>query len=137
MSSIANPKGEKWPFIYQGSTFSAAKLYGSSYEKIVPLQEFYNTSTGAHFYTASSIEASTLQKKIALGNSPFTYSGSVFDVYLNDPTPTFQGKEAAVHRFYNSSLDSHFYTADPEEKALITLVGAWNYEGVAFYGEMI
>lgn len=137
MSHTVKPEGDKWSFIYQGSTFSAAKLYGSSYEKIVPLQEFYNTRTGAHFYTASSIEASTLQEKIALGESSFTYTGSVFDVYLNDPTPTFQGKEAAVHRFYNSSLDSHFYTADLEEKALITLVGGWNYEGVAFYGEMV
>jgi hypothetical protein len=137
MSYNANSKGEKWPFIYQGSTFSAAKLYGSSYEKIVPLHKFYNTGTDTHFYTASSIEASTLQEKIALGDSSFTYSGPVFDVYLNDPTPTFQGKEAAVYRFYNSSLDSHFYTADLEEKALITLVGGWNYEGIAFYGEII
>ena len=58
-------------------------------------------------------------------------------MYSSDPTPNSVGEELAVHRFYSPSLNRHFFTGDTEEVNLIQLTGIWNYEGVAFYGEIL
>jgi hypothetical protein len=137
MSTNQLPADTEWPYVYQGVTFSIARSYNSSYGNIKPVKEFYNEKTGHHFYTASDAESSFINEKINSDNWPFKFTGNAFDVYPEDPTPGFQGKEVAVYRFYNPSLDRHFFTANLEEKTLITITGVWNYEGVAFYGEAV
>ncbi len=75
--------------------------------------------------------------KIESGEWPFNYEGTTFNVYAGDPTPDFEGEEAAIHRFYSPSLNRHFFTADINEAEQINLTGLWNYEGIAFYGELL
>jgi hypothetical protein len=57
-------------------------------------------------------------------------------VYSSDPYPNVTGQELAIHRFYSESLDRHFFTGDSLEASKMQLTGIWNYEGVAFYGEI-
>ena len=119
-----------------GSTFERAHSYTDS-DQVVPLFRFYNTETGHHFFTVSVDESEFIQAKSASGEWPFNYEGAVFNVYASDPNLSFIGEELAVHRFYSPSLNRHFFTGDPEEAAEIQLTGQWNYEGIAFYGEII
>lgn len=121
-----------WPYVYQGATFEAAHSYLST----TPLFRFYNTSTGHHFFTTSTAEKDLVITNSDLGLWPFNYEGVAMNVYGSDPTP-FAGQEVAVHRFYSPTLDRHFFTADQEEVNEINLTGVWNYEGVAFYGELV
>ncbi len=67
---------------------------------------------------------------------PFNYEGVAMQVYANDPT-SFVGEEVAVPRFYNPTLNRHFFTGDETEVAEIKLTGVWNYEGIGFWGEAV
>ena len=78
-----------------------------------------------------------IKGKISSGEWPFNYEGTRFNVYSSDPTPNSSGDELAVHRFYSPSLNRHFFTGDAEEATKMQLTGIWNYEGVAFYGEIL
>lgn len=122
----------KWPYVYQGSTFEFAHSYGSS----VPVHRFYNTQTGHHFFTTNPSEIAYIKAQSAAGLWPFLDEGDRFRVYATDPTPSGQGQEIAVHRFYSPSLNRHVFTADSTEVANLKLTGVWNYEGIAFWGEI-
>jgi len=78
-----------------------------------------------------------IKEKSASGEWPFNYEGTRFSVYSGDPTPNFQGDEIAVHRFYSPTLNRHFFSADTQEVNLIGLTGVWDYEGIAFWGEVL
>jgi hypothetical protein len=121
-----------WPYIYQGSTFEAAHSYLST----TPLFRFYNTSTGHHFFTTSTAEKDLVITNSESGLWPFNYEGVAMQVYASDPT-SFVGEEVAVHRFYNPTLNRHFFTGDETEVAEIKLTGDWNYEGIGFWGEVV
>ena len=131
-SSPANENIDEWPYVFQGTTFEAAHTYSGA----VPVFRFYNTQTGHHFFTVNKDEASYVRTMSSKGLWPFKDEGTAFNVYANDPTPKFVGQEAAVHRFYSTSLNRHFFTADPSEVDQIKLTGIWTYEGVAFFGEL-
>jgi hypothetical protein len=126
-SSNSQPDSEEWPYVYQGSSFEA--VYAGNSDS-TPLYRFYNTKTGHHFFTVSVEERDFVIAKSISGEWPFFYEGQAFNVYKTSG----QFKEP-VHRFYNPSLDRHFYTANESEIQDIQLVGQWNYEGIAFYGE--
>ena len=121
-----------WPYISQGSTFEAAHSYLST----TPLFRFYNTSTGHHFFTTSTAEKDLVITNSESGLWPFNYEGVAMQVYASDPT-SFVGEEVAVHRFYNPTLNRHFFTGDETEVAEIKLTGVWNYEGIGFWGEVV
>ena len=125
-----------WPYIYQGSTFETGHTYLDS-DKLAPVHRFYNYETGHHFFTLSDAEADMIKGKSASGEWPFNYEGTRFSVYSADPTPGYLGQEIAVHRFYSPTLNRHFFSADAEEVNLIGLTGVWNYEGIAFWGEIL
>ena len=127
----ASTDENSWPYVYQGSTFEKAHTYSGS----ISLHRFYNTETGHHFFTASQDEADFVKGKGDSGEWPFKYEGVAFKVYANDPTPNSQGSEIAVHRFYSSGLNRHFYTANQNEVDEIKLTGQWIYEGIGFWGE--
>ncbi len=130
-SSSKMVEENRWPYTYQGSTFSAAYRYSGT----VPLYRFYNYSTGHHFFTASEEEKSYVLQQISESDWPFNYEGVAFQVYLKDPTPDFQGSEVPVFRFYSGSLNRHFYTANPIEAEVLNSSTEWGYEGIGFYGE--
>ena len=143
-SSVEKNNIDEWPYVYQGGTFEAAHSYTTGLlgallgsDKVAPVYRFYNTDTGHHFFTISDAEADLIKGKIASGEWPFNYEGTRFSVYSVDPTPNFQGEEIAVHRFYSPTLNRHFFTADTEEVNLIQLTGVWDYEGIAFWGEVL
>ena len=78
-----------------------------------------------------------IKAKSASGEWPFNYEGTRFSVYSADPTPGYVGQEIAVHRFYSPTLNRHFFSADQAEVDRIELTGVWNYEGLAFWGEVL
>ena len=87
----------------------------------VPLHRFYNTRTGAHFYTESEVE-----KRIVLGYQDFRYEGITAFVMTNSGVD-----RTTVWRFYHRINGTHFYTANQNE-ASIVLNNYWqtyNYEG--------
>ena len=121
-SSNSKPDSEEWPYVYQGATFEAD--FGNA-----PLYRFYNTETGHHFFTVSEEERDFVLSKSNSGEWPFNYEGVAFNVYTESYSFT-----TPVHRFYNPSLNRHFFTASESEAQDIQLIGQWNYEGIGFYG---
>lgn len=121
-SSNSKPDSEEWPYVYQGATFEAD--FGNA-----PLYRFYNTETGHHFFTVSEEERDFVLSKSNSGEWPFNYEGIAFNVYTESYSFT-----TPVHRFYNPSLNRHFFTANESEAQDIRLIGEWNYEGIGFYG---
>jgi len=86
---------------------------------------FYNTQTGAHFYTVS-----TSERDYIIATLPqFNYEGPAF----------FASAVAApglsqVHRFYNVQTGVHFYTINENERAtILQTMPQFRYEGVAYY----
>lgn len=91
----------------------------------VPVFRFFNTSTGAHFYTASAAE-----RDFVIATWPqFAYEGEKFRV-LSAPVPG----TLPVYRFFNTQTGVHFYTADEAEKDHV--IATWPqflFEGIAYY----
>lgn len=93
--------------------------------KIVPLYRFYNSTTGAHFYTIDEREKEEIIQKFP----QFAYEGIAYYVY------SYQERETLpVYRFYNTRTKVHFYTIDESEKnTVIRMFPQFNYENIAFY----
>ncbi|MEI8081233.1 MAG: hypothetical protein WCI74_05250 [Actinomycetes bacterium] len=93
-----------------------------------PLFRFYNKKNGSHFYTASVSER---DRVLATLSATYTYDGPAYDVCLSAPPVS----DKTVHRFYNKKNGSHFYTADPAEKALVetNLSATYAYDGPGFF----
>lgn len=83
---------------------------------------FFNTQTGVHFYTASTVERDSV-----IANLPhFSFEGEAFQVSSTDLTIT------PVHRFLKND-GTHFYTiSDVERATLETSNPAYTYEGTAY-----
>ncbi len=95
---------------------------------IVPVFRFYNASTGAHFYTAS-----TDQRDRVISDFPqFEYESVAFYVYRS----SYGGTGAqSVYRFYNTEAGVHFYTNKVSERDTILndpRFEAFDYEGEAY-----
>jgi hypothetical protein len=86
---------------------------------------FYDTATGGHFFTASTVERDTL-----ISTTPsLTYEGVGF--HSLDPAAV---GAVPVFRFYNPGEDSHFFTASSAERdSVIANYPTYKFEGVAFY----
>lgn len=86
------------------------------------LHRFYNTQTGAHFYTSSEAE-----KRLVLGYSQFRYEGITAFVQQKSPS----AGEQTVWRFYHKTNGTHFYTANQTEanNVLNYQWQTYNYEG--------
>ena len=86
---------------------------------------FYNTTSGAHFYTASVTE----RDEIRAQPSAFVYEGPAFQA-------SSQGgvNLSPVYRFFNTSTGVHFYTISESEKNHIQQnLPQFHLEGVAYY----
>lgn len=91
---------------------------------------FYNSNTGAHFFTVSTDERDYIQQNFPF----FSYEGSKFLAYIEtDPALS------PVYRFYNKLTATHFYTINAAEKdhVIATWPTIFNYEGVAWYASTV
>ncbi|MDO5289938.1 MAG: trypsin-like peptidase domain-containing protein [Pseudomonadota bacterium] len=90
-----------------------------------PVYRFYNTRTGAHFYTNNGIERDYL-----IANSPwFRYEGPNFYAYNSQVSGT-----SPVYRFYNTQTGVHFYTISAAERDhVIAALPAFKYEGPSWH----
>ncbi|MGM9426214.1 hypothetical protein [Hydrogenophaga sp. MI9] len=91
----------------------------------VTMYRFYNTRTGAHFYTVSTTERDNIQATLPY----FTYEGAAYEVY---------GQAAAglspVYRFFNRNTGTHLYTiSETEKSAILANYPYFSLDGVAFY----
>lgn len=91
----------------------------------VTMYRFYNTRTGAHFYTVSTTERDNIKATLPY----YTYEGAAYEVY---------GQAAAglspVYRFFNRNTGTHLYTiSETEKSAILANYPFYSLDGVAFY----
>ena len=92
-----------------------------------PVYRFYNTATGAHFFTMNAGERDSV---IAIYPS-FTYEGIGFYAYGAQATGT-----SPVYRFYNTQTGRHFYTISAAERdSVIASYPQFSYEGPSWYAQ--
>ena len=113
---------------YQGVSF-VAPFYKDDITGVNPVYRLRNSITGVHLYTISEAEKDNI-----LETSPY-YSldgnGIGFYAYENQ----IEGTEP-LYRFYNSSLDAHFYAPSIEERDEYIASPDFQIEGddgIAFY----
>lgn len=89
------------------------------------IYRFYNTATGAHFFTSNEAEKNNI-----LATLPsFRFEGNSFDSNaVKDSTGA-----VPVYRLYNKVTGVHVYTINESEKATILATGSYNDEGIAYY----
>jgi lysyl endopeptidase len=86
---------------------------------------FYNTRTGAHFYTANVPERDLVISKLR----DYNYEGPAFFAFGAQAPGT-----TPVHRFYNTRNGTHFYTIDEQERANIAATLPWyHYDHVTWF----
>jgi len=88
---------------------------------------FFNTATGAHFFTSNAGE-----RDYVIRTYPsFNYEGTAFYAYGN---PT--AGQNTVFRFFNRVTGAHFYTIDQGERDyVIGNYPAFQYEGPIWYAQ--
>lgn len=117
---------EKFQFLDQVFDAASAPPQASNgtRDSLYDISRFFNTATGAHFYTANDAERDTL---IASGGA-FAYEGNSFDSNATMATGI------VVFRLFNTQTGVHFYTASAEERASIAAnLPQFNDEGEAYY----
>ena len=87
---------------------------------------FYNGRNGTHFYTADTTEMLSVYSRLG---AIYGFEGVAYCVNSKNPA-----NSAALHRFYNARKGTHFYTADPAEKARVqtTMASTYSYDGPAY-----
>lgn len=96
---------------------------------LVAIYRFFNTLTGAHFYTASIEERDSVRANLPT----LRYEGVAF--YANN-SPA-RGL-SPVYRFYNTSTGVHLYTISESEKTSIqNSLPVFRYEGIAYYASQV
>lgn len=96
----------------------------------VPAFRFFNSDTGAHFFTTSITERDNL---VSMMGSPFRLEGEAFSV-ASDFSPGL----SPVHRFHNTQTGVHFYTISEEERAnVVATLPHFVYEGVAYHASKV
>jgi hypothetical protein len=88
------------------------------------IYRFYNSDTGAHFFTSSIEERNAVIETLP----SFVYEGNSYDsnVAASDGT--------AVYRFYNSDTGVHFYTASEAERdTVLDQLPSYSLEGISYF----
>lgn len=96
------------------------------------VHRFYNTATGAHFYSNNAEEATSVYNNLP----QYVYEGVAFsqlNMYEN-----VLANPVDVYRFYNTTTGTHFYTANAVEAALVrATLPALTDEGVAYVASAV
>ncbi|MFP8779214.1 DUF1566 domain-containing protein [Hydrogenophaga sp. RWCD_12] len=96
----------------------------------IPVYRFYNSATGAHFFTTSTAERDNVINTLS---PPFSHEGEAFSV-ASDFSPGL----SPVHRFYNTQSGVHFYTISETERAnVVANLPQFQYEGVAYHASQV
>lgn len=89
---------------------------------------FWSPTKRAHFYTISAAE----RDLVASSYSPqeWRYEGATYDAFTTNTAGTIP-----LYRFYSSTFEGHFYTANEDEKTNTQTFPdeVWHFEGIAFY----
>ncbi len=93
----------------------------------VPVYRFFNSKTGAHFFTASADE-----RNFVVNTYPdFRYENIAFYAYVSPAA-----NQNAVFRFYNPQSGAHFYTISAGERDFVrNTYPVFNYEGPSWYAQ--
>lgn len=108
--------------------FEAYDAFDAPVANSVPLYRFWSSTGRGHFFTADEAE-----KNYVLNNysdKEWHYEGIAYYVYPS----TYLGQSTDVYRFWGTTYQHHFYTADAGEMAYVrnTFPDAWLYEGPVF-----
>ncbi|MBO9426306.1 hypothetical protein J7444_16320 [Labrenzia sp. R4_1] len=112
---------------FSGATFdiSTALIEPSDTDNSAfQIYRFYNSETGAHFFTSSIEERNAVIETLP----SFVYEGNSYDsnVAASDGT--------AVYRFYNSDTGVHFYTASEAERdTVLDQLPSYSLEGISYF----
>jgi Repeat of unknown function (DUF5648) len=108
----------------KGSNINALAIAASNAPKDV--FRFFNTKTGAHFFTMSVAERDYVKNTFPF----FSYEGSAFFAY-----PASDPSLSPVYRFFNKITGTHFFTISLVEKnyVIATWPEIFNYEGIAWH----
>ena len=91
------------------------------------IYRFYNTATGAHFFTSSAAERDSVIANL----KTFNYEGTAFyayDTQVTDSSPVF--------RFYNPRTAAHFFTISADERDWVQRTYPFfQYEGPSWYAQ--
>jgi len=91
----------------------------------MPVQRFYNTRNGTHFYTADPDEAARVAATLS---HIYSYDGPAYRVNTGNPS-----NMRTLYRFYNVPNGSHFYTTDESERDyVLTMPALYSYDGPAY-----
>lgn len=96
--------------------------------------EFYNTILGHYFMAAGADEIAAIRTGSA--GPGWELTGQSFKVWPSMPPDTRFSVVSPVCRFYGvpaGGPNSHFFTAQADECALVKRNGGWYYEGIGFY----
>lgn len=111
----------------------AFTAYGTAAISMAPVYRFYNSTSGAHFYTISDEERAHVQ---ATWPTVFGYEGEAF---LTAPSggvlpSELEALRVPLYRFYNLQNGGHFYTISAKESAYVQAhyAAIYRYEGPAF-----
>jgi flagellum-specific peptidoglycan hydrolase FlgJ len=115
-----------WTQEFAGGVLSLA-LSGSNPGS---LYRFYNSQTGAHFYTADEDEKQRILSKY----KQFRLEGTAGFVICGVASGGPGAGQAVIYRFYMPSMGVHFYTADTDERDYIKAnwSNVYTYEGPSY-----
>lgn len=111
----------------------AFTAYGTAAISMAPVHRFYNSTSGAHFYTISDEEKAHVQ---ATWPTVFAYEGHAFlTVPPGGVLPSeLEALRVPLYRFYNLENGGHFYTISASESAYVQAhyAAVYRYEGEVF-----
>ncbi|MFP8779715.1 DUF1566 domain-containing protein [Hydrogenophaga sp. RWCD_12] len=95
----------------------------------IPVYRFYNSQTGAHFYTTSEAEKASI-----LATLPqFHLDGVAFH-----GASTFSPGLSPVYRFYNTQTGVHFYTiSETEKNSILATLPQYQLDGPAYHASQV
>ncbi|HTS23635.1 MAG TPA: DUF1800 family protein [Casimicrobiaceae bacterium] len=125
-----------WPVLWGSAAFALAGTMGAARaaEPTATVVEFYAASLNHYFITASPDEAAMLDAGVVVPG--WVRTGATWSAWAaagDDPAAV------PVCRFFGTpgiGPNSHFYTADANECALVKQNPGWTFEGIAFYIEV-
>jgi len=117
-------------YIYEQESYRSVDPTSDPLTGVKPVYRFFNTNTGAHFYTMSELERDSISDNL----TNYNFEGIAYYGYESD-----RPEVTPLYRFYNPVIDAHFYTPSVGERdAVLANLPDYQLEsndGVAFYVE--
>lgn len=113
---------------WSGTTFTATGCTSSISASAAAVYRYYSPVVKRHLYTTDQNEANYLSSSM---KGTWNYEGISYYV----PQVSRCNTGSSVYRFYSSTLKTHLYTMDDNEKSYIMTnfpTTVWSYEGVSF-----